>query len=34
MSFILLLITGIAYFVENNSDDEVIVEVSELGIKV
>ena len=34
MSFILLLITGIAYFVENNSDDEVMVEITELGMKV
>ncbi len=34
MSFILLLITGIAYFVENNSDDEVWVEINELGMKV
>lgn len=34
MSFILLLITGIAYFVENNSDDEVTVEISELWIRV
>lgn len=34
MSFILLLITGIAYFVENNSDDEVWVEITELWIRV
>ena len=34
MSFVILLISGIAIYIENNSDDEVIVELWELGIKV
>ena len=34
LSFILLLITGLAYFIENNSDDIVTVSIHELGIQV
>ena len=34
MSFIILLITWLAYFVENNSDDIVIVKINELWINV
>ena len=34
MSFILLLITWIAYFVENNSEDQVNVNITELGITI
>lgn len=34
MSFIILLISGIYFFVENNSSEEIIVEVSDQWIKV
>ena len=34
MSFIVLLLAGLVYFVENNSEDEVQVDITELGIKI
>jgi len=34
MSFIVLLIAGLTYFIENNSDDEVEVLIWELWIKI
>jgi len=34
MSFVVLLVAGVAFFVENNSEDHVNVRVSDLGIKV
>ena len=34
MSFIVLLIAWFGYFVENNSDDQVVVKIKELWIKV
>lgn len=34
MSFIVLLVAGIAFFVENNSEDHINVKVTDLGIKV
>ena len=34
MSFVVLLVAGVAFFVENNSEDHVTVSVTELGIKV
>lgn len=34
MSFIILLIAGIFYFVENNSEDEVPVQIQHLWVKI
>ena len=34
MSFIVLLIAWLVYFVENNSEDIIKVQISELGIKI
>ncbi len=34
MSFIVLLISGLVYFVENNSPDEVSVNITELWVKI
>lgn len=34
MSFVILLVAGVAFFVENNSEDTIQVIVRELGIKV
>ncbi|PIE85479.1 hypothetical protein CSA08_01835 [Candidatus Gracilibacteria bacterium] len=34
MSFVILLVAGLTFFLENNSDDEVFIEISDLGIKV
>lgn len=34
MSIVIMLAGGFFYFLENNSEDEVEVEISELGIKV
>jgi hypothetical protein len=34
MSFIVLLIAWLSYFIENNSEDEIIVDVTNLGIKI
>lgn len=34
MSFIVLLVAGVAFFVENNSEDHITVNVNNLGIKV
>lgn len=34
MSFVLILLTGLVYFVENNSDDIIRVSIAELGIKI
>lgn len=34
MSFIVLLIAWLSYFMENNSEDEIKVEVTNLGIKI
>lgn len=34
MSFMFMLLAGIVFYVENNSEDEISVQVSELGIKV
>lgn len=34
MSFVILLVAGVAFFVENNSDDHIQVRINELGIKV
>lgn len=34
LSFIVLLIAGLTYFVENNSDDKIEVIITELGFKV
>ena len=34
MSFVILLLTGLTYFVENNSEDIINVNITELGIRV
>lgn len=34
MSFVILLLAWLTYFVENNSDDIVWVDITELGIKI
>ncbi len=34
LSFILLLITGLVYFLENNSADNITVHITELGIQI
>lgn len=34
MSFIVLLIAWVTYFIENNSDDEIEVSINELWIKI
>lgn len=34
MSFIILLITWLSYFIDNNSPDIIKVEITELGIKI
>lgn len=34
MSFIILLISGLVFFVENNSDDEVVVQISDQWIYI
>ncbi len=34
MSFLIMLITWVAYFVENNSEDEVSVNITNLWIKI
>jgi hypothetical protein len=34
MSFIVLLIAGLVYFIENNSDEEINVIITLLGVKV
>jgi hypothetical protein len=34
MSFIVLLIAWLVYFVENNSEEEIKVEITSLGIKI
>ena len=34
MSFIVLLIAGLVYFVENNSDDKVEVNISDIWVKI
>jgi hypothetical protein len=34
MSFIVLLIAGLVYFVENNSDDRVEVKISNIWVKI
>ncbi len=34
MSFIILLISGLVFYIENNSEDSILIEISELWIKV
>ncbi len=34
MSFIVLLLSGLIFYIENNSEDEINVEITELWIKV
>ncbi len=34
MSFVILLVAWLTFFLENNSDDEVFIEISDLWIKV
>ena len=34
MSFVILIVAGLTYFLENNSDDEIFVELSDLWLKV
>ncbi|MDD2871795.1 MAG: hypothetical protein PHS49_07445 [Candidatus Gracilibacteria bacterium] len=34
MSFIVLLIAGLAYFVENNSEDKIQVKIDNIGVKI
>ncbi|NUJ98271.1 hypothetical protein HGA92_05885 [Candidatus Gracilibacteria bacterium] len=34
MSFIIILIAGISYFLEINGEDEILVQVEQLGIKI
>ena len=34
MSFIVLLIAWLSYFIENNSEDEIWVEITNLGMKI
>jgi len=34
MSFVIILLSGLMYFMDNNSEDTIYVEVSELWIKV
>jgi len=34
MSFIVILIAGISYFLEVNIEDEILVQVQQLGIKI
>ena len=34
MSFIILLLSGIIFYIENNSEDNILVEINELWIKV
>ena len=34
MSFIILLLSGIIFYIENNSEDNIVVEINELWIKV
>jgi len=34
MSFIVLFLSGLIYFVENNTDEEVHIEIKPLGIKI
>jgi len=34
MSFVVLLVAGVAFFVENNSEDHIQVRINELGMKV
>jgi len=34
LSFIFMIITGVVFYVENNSEDEVEVEVTDLGMKI
>jgi len=34
MSFIVLLLSGLMFYIDNNSKDEMNVEIGELGIKI
>jgi len=34
MSIVIMLVVGFFYFLENNSEDEVAVELTDLGVKV
>ena len=34
MSFIILLLSGIIFYIENNSEDNIVVEINDLWIKV
>jgi hypothetical protein len=34
MSFIILLLSWLVFYIENNSEDEIFVEISDLGVKV
>ncbi len=34
MSFLIILITGISFFIENNSEEMILVTLNQLGIKI
>lgn len=34
MSLVIILLAGITYFIDNNSEEEIQVEIHELGIKI
>jgi hypothetical protein len=34
MSFLIILITGISFFIENNSEEIILVTLNQLGIKI
>jgi hypothetical protein len=34
MSFIILLLSGIIFYIENNSEDNIVIEINQLWIKV
>ncbi|MDQ7008913.1 MAG: hypothetical protein Q9M94_01325 [Candidatus Gracilibacteria bacterium] len=34
MSFIILLLSGLVFYIENNSSDTIAIEITELGMKV
>ena len=34
MSIVIMIITGLFFFIENNSDNEVRIDITELGVKV
>lgn len=34
MSFVILIVVWLSYFLENNSDDEIFIEISDLWVKI